>query len=182
MIVTVRDPNILKTLEPNKFGTYLQQNGWKKQSHNDHKSSIWTCKNEVGEEYEILLPLEPEMSGFSLRMFEVIQTLEIVENRSQIKILADLLTSLPNTTLQGVVMQIYTPNSDKLSGEIALFGIIVDQLRKIQTELADYDYILAIKAYQERLPIVCTGDLIKENNHFILKNPHNFNLDQTWQN
>ena len=91
-------------------------------------------------------------------MFEVVIELEVStipvdEN--------DLITSLPNTTIQGVVMQIQTPNADKLSGEIALLGVVVDKLRKIQTSLADHDYIKAIKAYQERLPIVCTGDLIK---------------------
>ncbi len=45
----------------------------------------------------------------------------------------------------------------------------MDKLRKIKTELADHDYILAIKAYQERLPVLCTGDLIKEDNKFIMK-------------
>jgi hypothetical protein len=113
-------------------------------------------------------------------MYEVMETLEIVENRSQIEILADLITSLPNMTLQGIVMQIYTPNTDKLSGEITLIGVIADKLRKIQTSLADKDYILAIKAYQERLPILCSGDLIKDNNAFILKNPHNLTLDELW--
>jgi hypothetical protein len=85
-------------------------------------------------------------------------------------------------TIQAIVMQIHTPNTDKLSGEITLIGVIADKLRKIQTFLADKDYILAIKAYQERLPIFCSGDLIKDNNAFILKNPHNLTLDELWQN
>lgn len=38
-------------------------------------------------------------------------------------------------------------------------------------------YILALKAYQERLPVYCIGDLIKENGTFILKNPRQFILD-----
>lgn len=65
-----------------------------------------------------------------------------------------------------------------LSGEITLLGIFVNKLCPIHTELADRDYILALKAYQERLPIYCTGDLIKENGIFILKNPHHFRLDE----
>ncbi|WP_449416154.1 hypothetical protein [Phormidium nigroviride] len=36
--------------------------------------------------------------------------------------------------------------------------------------------------YQERLPVLCTGDLIKENNAFTLKNPRNLTLDELWQN
>ena len=60
-----------------------------------------------------------------------------------------------------------------------MLGIVVDKLRPIHTELADRDYILALKAYQERLPVYCTGDLIKENGVFILKNPHHFSLDHS---
>jgi mRNA interferase RelE/StbE len=32
----------------------------------------------------------------------------------------------------------------------------------------------------ERLPVLCQGDLIKENDKFILKNPHQFRLDETY--
>lgn len=67
-------------------------------------------------------------------------------------------------------MQIATPQTDKLGGEITLLCAVFDKLQEIKTHLVDHDYILAIKAYQERLPISCTGDLVKEENHFILKN------------
>lgn len=180
MIVTVRDPDILKTLEPLQVAAYLQTHGWHEQSRDDDKSSIWTRKNEAGEDYEILLALKPKVSGFALRMYEVMEILEIAENRSQLEILADLITSLPNITLEGIVMKIQTPNAHKLSGEITFLGIVADKLRKIQTSLVDKDYILAIKAYQERLPILCTGDLIKDDNTFILKNPHNLTIDELW--
>jgi hypothetical protein len=117
------------------------------------------------------------LGDYATRISEAIETLALAENRSQLDIIGELITTVPNTTIQGVVMQIKTPLANKLSGEIILLGIVVDQLRKIQTKLNDHDYILAIKAYQERLPILCTGDLIKENNSFILKNPRNFSLD-----
>ncbi len=52
-----------------------------------------------------------------------------------------------------------------------------DKLRKIKIELIDHDYILAIKSYQERLPVRCTGDLVKENEIFILKNPRDFKIE-----
>lgn len=112
----------------------------------------------------------------------MLETLEVIEKRSQMEILADLITGLPNTTIQGIVIKIHTPNAEKLSGEITLLGVIADQLRKIKTELADKDYILAIKSYQERLPVFCTGDLIKENQVFIVKNTRNFTLDDQWHN
>jgi hypothetical protein len=64
-----------------------------------------------------------------------------------------------------------------LNGEVILVGVVVDKLRKIKTELKKHDYILAIKAYQERLIITCQGDLIKEHNAFVLKNPSNIILE-----
>jgi hypothetical protein len=44
MIVTVRDPNILKTLEPHQVAAYLQKHGWYEQSRDDDKSSISPSK------------------------------------------------------------------------------------------------------------------------------------------
>jgi len=74
-------------------------------------------------------------------------------------------------------MQIQTPNSEQLRGEIQLLGVIFDKLRQIKTVLENHDYILAIRAYQERLPIRCMGDLVKEDEHFILQNPQSFQID-----
>ena len=64
-----------------------------------------------------------------------------------------------------------------MKGEIQLFGVVFDKLRHIKTILENHDYILAIKAYQQRSPILCTGDLVKEKDHFILQNSHNFQID-----
>ncbi len=63
-----------------------------------------------------------------------------------------------------------------LRGEITLLGGVFEKLQEIKTTLANYDYILAVKAYQERLPICCTGDLVKKGNYFILDNPQNFQI------
>jgi len=56
-------------------------------------------------------------------------------------------------------------------------GVVVGKLRKIQMELAELDCNLAVKAYQERLPILCDGDLIKIGDTFVLPNPRNLILD-----
>lgn len=42
------------------------------------------------------------------------------------------------------------------------------------------DYVLAIKAYQERFPVSCRGDLSKENNNFVLENVRDFTVDESW--
>jgi hypothetical protein len=106
-------------------------------------------------------------------MLDILKTLEIVENRDQFDILSEFITNYPNFTVQGVVMQIATPEIDKLRGEITLLGAVFEKLKEIKTVLNNQDYILAIKAYQERLQIHCIGDLVREDNHFILNNPKN---------
>ncbi|MBD2610895.1 MAG: hypothetical protein RMY62_029880 [Nostoc sp. ZfuVER08] len=58
-------------------------------------------------------------------------------------------------------------------------GFWIEDSKSQITELSDRNYILALKAYQERIPVYFTGDLIKSNGIFILKNPHKFHLDDT---
>ncbi|MCC3469945.1 MAG: hypothetical protein JGK37_29410 [Microcoleus sp. PH2017_06_SFM_O_A] len=181
MKVTFQDSETLQTVNLNQVRNYLQIHGWNEDKPFLENATLWH-KPVAGEEFEILLPNQQNLGDYAARIREIIEILESVENRSQSEILADLITGIPNTTIQGVVMQIHTPNADKLSGEITLVGVIADKLQKIKTELADKDYILAIKAYQERLPFICTGDLIKENQTFTLKNPRNFTLDDLGQN
>ncbi len=176
MKVTVRDTEILKTIEINQLRDYLQSHGWYEDRDFLTNATIWL--NRDRDELEILLPLRNTLKDYAMRIGEAIEILELAENRSQLEILSDLLTRVANITIQAVVMQINSPNPEPLSGEITLIGAIADKLRKIHTELFDNDYILAIKAYQERIPVVITGDLIKENNRFILKQSSYFALDE----
>jgi len=182
MNVTIKDIELLKNLQPQQISYYLEAKGWKQTQQIDSRAIIWTSSNIKPEAPQIVLPLNSTLPDFPVSMNLMLETLEIIEKRSQLEILADLITGLPNTTIQGIVIQIHTPNADKLSGEITLLGVIGDQLRKIKTELADKDYILAIKSYQERLPVFCTGDLIKENQVFIVKNTRNFALNDQGHN
>jgi hypothetical protein len=178
MKAIVQDLDMLKEIEPSRVADYLQTHHWHQQEKIADKASIWTQTNALGQEFEILLPLKPEILDFPRRMGEVLETLSLAENCSQIEILSELITQAKNITIQGVVIQITPPNTDQLIGKITMLGVIVDKLRQIKTELTNHEYILAIKAYQERLTIVCTGDLFKENHTFILKNIRNFTLDE----
>lgn len=56
-------------------------------------------------------------------------------------------------------------------------GVIISKLPKIQIYLTPSDYNIASQAYQERLPVRCNGDLIKEEKNLLLKNSRNFRLD-----
>ena len=177
MKAIVCDVDILSHLDPQKVETYLQATGWYERHRIPDKVSIWTRDTFCSDQLKIQLPVDQDFDDYPHRMSEIMETLSKAENRSQLDIISELITTIPNIQIQGVVMQIHTPNADRLSGKILLLGVVIDKLRKIQTELFNHDYILAIKAYQERLPLICTGDLIKENDIFLLKNPRNFTLE-----
>ncbi len=182
MNVSVKDIEVLQGIYPQQVAEYLEKQGWQQHNQIPDKASIWKQKNEGGDEFEIILPLNHDIPGFPVSMSVILETLEQAENRSQLEIIGDLITTVNNLTIQGVVLQIQPPNADQLSGTITLLGVVFDKLRKIQTELFNHDYILAIKAYQERIPIFCTGDLIKQDSYFILKNHRDFTLDESWKN
>jgi hypothetical protein len=178
MKVIVRDAEIFKNIELEQLRDYLQSHGWRLDRPFLDNGTIWLKQEPQRGEFEILLPNSQDLGDYVSRVCEAVETLATVENRSQLEIIGKLITNYPNITLQGLVTQITSPNGGTISGDITLFGVVVDKLRPVNTTLTDHEYILAIKAYTERLPVLCTGDLIKENDIFILKNPQQFHLDQ----
>jgi len=154
MKATLSDVDVLKNLQPDAVEAYLQATGWQIKNCIPNQVSIWTRDTFGEDRLKIKVTLDMEFDDYPLGISELLNLLEKAENRSQIEIISELITKAPNITVQGVVMPIKTPNSDK-RGEITLLGLV------------ERDYIIAIKAYQERCPIICPGDLIKENNNFI---------------
>ncbi len=88
------------------------------------------------------------------------------------------MTNLPNLEIQGLIVGIRSPEGDRLSGDVDFMGVVMNKLERIKMELFDRDYVVAIRAYQERLPVLCGGDLVKENNGFVLKNICSFGVDE----
>jgi NMD protein affecting ribosome stability and mRNA decay len=60
-----------------------------------------------------------------------------------------------------------------------MMGFVVGKPRQIYVMIRKYEYDLARTAYLERLPVVCSGDLVKENGRFVLRNPSSFALSNT---
>ncbi|MDD1415124.1 hypothetical protein MEN41_10925 [Dolichospermum sp. ST_con] len=176
MKVTVKDKETLQNIDLENLKNYLQIHGWQENKPFLNHATIWN-KSATPEDFEILLPNKESLGDYTQRIQEIIEILATVENRTNLEILTELLQIIPNISTQGIVMDIYTPHFDKLNGRITILGIVFQKLQKIHTELNNQNYILAIKAYQQRLPISFTGDLIKENDHFILQNLHNFQID-----
>jgi hypothetical protein len=107
MNVTVKDIKILQSIQPEQVATYLQNHGWHQQNTVKDKASIWVQENEAGERANVVLPLNREIPGFPISMSVILETLEKIENRSQLDIISELITTAPNISIQGTVMQIH---------------------------------------------------------------------------
>lgn len=84
------DISLLNSIEPKSLVEYLKDNGWNEQQKVDTRASIWT-KVVNGKRYSILLPLETEIPDFTDRMYEVLKTLEFLEQRPISEIFAALI-------------------------------------------------------------------------------------------
>jgi hypothetical protein len=77
-------------IHPPEVASYLRANGWNESRSVPNKLAIWTRKTDAGE-FEILLPLK-SVRDFTSRIAEVFRTLELAEGRSQLEIIADVLS------------------------------------------------------------------------------------------
>jgi hypothetical protein len=109
-------------------------------------------------------------------MAEILEILEKVEGRSQLDILSDLITTIPNTSIQGIVTRLAEGNH---SSNITIMGFVVGKPKLINIKINQADYPIATTAYNERSLITCTGDLIKDNTVFFLVNHHGLTLYTT---
>jgi hypothetical protein len=168
----------LAAVDPTQFAAYLKVRGWYESHLFLENAMIWLLQGDASGELEILLPLKQNLKDYSARIQEALQTLESVEQRSQFEILSDLLTVMPNSTVQGLVTNLY---EGVTSGKVTLMGVIAGKLHRVQLELSEPTYELAIKAYQARIPVLCPGDLVKQGRLFMLQNVHHLTLDlEAW--
>jgi len=93
MKASIGDVGTLKSLRPLEVAAYLRAAGWREVSSAANKWSTWLSSKVNGEEAEIVLPLDHTLGDFALRMGDVLATLEAIDERDQIQILHDLLTT-----------------------------------------------------------------------------------------
>ena len=175
MKLTLKYSVNFEPIAPEQLAAYLQANGWSKNGYFLDHATIWHLPKDEGEEFEILLPLKTSLGDYETRISEAIFTLVELEKRNPLELLKDLMVSATNIQLQGIVIAIA---EDNLKVKVNTLGVVLDKLRQVEIGLDKSDANLAIKAYQERLPIICKGDLIKEGDRFLLNNPHKFALDE----
>jgi hypothetical protein len=175
MKVTVRDRKVFETIEPSVLAEYLQAHCWEKVGLFYEYTWVWHKKDDLGELFEVKQPTKQDFDDYGLLIGDTLKELERLEKRSQLEILSDLITCLENTDIQGFIVKVDRQAGEKI-GKIAMMGFVVGKLQKIYLELQDNDLILALKAYQERIPVICGGDFVKEGKYFAGKNLRNFAL------
>ncbi|BAZ11376.1 hypothetical protein NIES4071_32020 [Calothrix sp. NIES-4071] len=176
MKITARNPEILKSVKLENLRNYLLDSGWYEDRPFLENATVWLKQEPNNGEFEILLPSQQDVGDYAIRVGEAVKTLAEVENRTPIGILGELLTTFPTLQIQGLVSQIQAPINQNI-GKVTLFGVVFDKLRKINVFLANDYYIIAMKAYQERLPVLCVGDLTRGNDVLMLNNLQRFELD-----
>src|SRR6266567_8729063 len=92
MKAAIRDTQILRAVSLLDITAYLRANGWRR-AEESAKAAYWQRSDEAEHGYEILVPRRSEFADFPARIGEVLSTLEVVENRSQLEIFNDLITS-----------------------------------------------------------------------------------------
>lgn len=107
MNVDIRDTVVLNALGPLDLELYLKSRGWNESFIMPDKYSVWITRDGNNEEYEITLPLDRTVIDYALRIGELLNTLELAENRSQTEIYNDLKT----TSADIIRLKFSLPNS-----------------------------------------------------------------------
>jgi hypothetical protein len=90
MKVTIKDREVLQALDSEAVADYLLAYGWKQVEQIGDKGTAWKLCAEQNREYEILLPLRRTVGDYVLRMADILRTLEVAEQRSQLDIWNDI--------------------------------------------------------------------------------------------
>ncbi|GMA59511.1 hypothetical protein C7445_12010 [Alicyclobacillus sacchari] len=109
----LRDSDILRRIPPRELAAYLRAQGWHQISRIGDKGAVW-AKDEGRDTAEILLPLDPSLGDYVLRMSEALQILESVEGRSQLEILKDI------ETVSGDLIRVRVQRRDVHDGTVPL--------------------------------------------------------------
>ena len=106
MIVAIRDKTALASLNPLEIAAYLKSYGWSEVRESRIEASRWYKTNRDNETIEILLPYDKSIGDYVNRMFDLLTSLEYVENRSQNLIFNDLKNTFSD------IIRFFVPSSD----------------------------------------------------------------------
>ena len=175
IIKDAKDIDLLKNIQAEVVANYLEKRGWQQLREIENEAIIWSNKLS---NLTLVLPLNREVVDFPVTINLLVENLAKFEDKTESEILQNLISNLTNVEIQGLVVGMRSQEGDKLSGEVDLMGVVMNKLERIKLELFDQDYVTAIRAYQERFPVLCRGDLVKENHGFVLKKICSFSVDE----
>ena len=101
---------LLRAIGPTKLVSYLKSRGWLKKAGNSILSSIWTHRDQNGEEYEVLVPLEQNLDDYAPRVGDLLTTIAELENRR----IDSIITDFANSTSDIIRIKAY---SQRLASE-----------------------------------------------------------------
>ena len=89
MKVQVIDGQALASPVPRNIRLYLQMHGWQRQTEASAKPDVWTWQTEDGM-YEVIAPSSRDARDYRQRVAELLRTVAIAEDRSELDLLRDL--------------------------------------------------------------------------------------------
>jgi hypothetical protein len=89
--VQIIDEQALVSPSPRDVRLYLRTRGWERQPSEPRGPDVWTLPSEAGI-YEVVAPSSREARDFPKRIAELLRTLSIAEDRSELDVLRDLAT------------------------------------------------------------------------------------------
>ncbi len=109
MKAEIRDAKAVGALRPTEVAAYLRASGWSQQEDRGAWAT-WT----KGTDFEVIVPLSRELGDFAQRMGDIVRTLALAEDRSQLSVFADL------TTTSADVVRIRASEPETADGTISL--------------------------------------------------------------
>jgi hypothetical protein len=110
MKATIHDSSFIRSLRPLDIAGYLAAKGWQRVRDRVGIAQLW----QMGSDYEVLLPLDPRMDSFVVRMMELLKTVERVEQRDQPALIDDIQAGSADTIRVGI------DDQDVADGTIAI--------------------------------------------------------------
>ena len=89
--VQIVDAEALSTPEPERMRSYLEDRGWELYTREGERPEHWRLPAHDGT-YEVLLPSSKEYLDYPQRVSELLRTLSIVENRSELALWHELVS------------------------------------------------------------------------------------------
>ncbi len=91
MRVDIEDARVLSEAKPRSIRTYLRLRGWRPAGEPRESPDIWFI-DQGTDTFEVIAPSSQNNRDFARRVADVLEVLSVVEARSQLDVLSDLLT------------------------------------------------------------------------------------------